>query len=124
MQSFQITPRLLACLMLETLKGMIVLADKFEDVPSGPQLVAQLCRPGFGITFGIVKSEVDLQRLIVHSMNALDDVHLIAFRVTQTIQPNLSVQANRIDDERVAFPVADGVAVVCGSQVSRMFAPV
>jgi hypothetical protein len=91
MRCFQNTRRLLNRLMLETLKGMIVLADKFEDVPSGPQLVAQLGRPGLRVTFGIVKCEVDLQCLIVHSMNALDDVHLIAFRVTQTIQPNLSV---------------------------------
>jgi hypothetical protein len=73
--------------MLKTLEGEIILADVFHDVPIGPYLETHQSGPRFDVALGIVKGEVNLQSFIVHAMDALDNVHLLAFRVTHTIQP-------------------------------------
>ena len=57
----------LSGLFLEALKGEVILADVFQDVPIGPQPEAHQRRPGIHVTLGVVKGEVDLQRLVVHA---------------------------------------------------------
>src|ERR1700733_7849947 len=100
-----------ADLFLETLEGEIVFAHQLHEIPTGPRLIAQGCRPGFRITLRIVKGEGDLQELGIHAMDALGDVHLLAFRMAQAIKPVLSIQTDRIDDQSVTLPMADGMAV-------------
>jgi hypothetical protein len=55
-----LNPTGLLALLLEALKGEVVLANMFQDLPIGVQLEADVRGPGLRIAFGIVKCEVDL----------------------------------------------------------------
>src|ERR1700733_10770530 len=95
----------LADLFLETLEGEIVFANQLHEIPTGPRLIAQGCRPGFRITRRIVKGEVDLQELGIHAMAALGDVRLLAILTAKAIKPVLSIQIDRVDDQSVSLPM-------------------
>ena len=45
-------------------------------------------------------------------------------RVCTSIEPKSFIVADRVDDQRVAFPMADVMPVVTGSQILWMFPPI
>src|SRR5262249_50563410 len=99
----------------------VVVADVLEEpdlVPLGLGDDFKLLRPGLREDLGVVDREVVRQRGLALPANALDRVKRVAVhpefllvRVVVVVElPALEV--GRVDDERVAFPAADGVAVV------------
>ena len=54
----------------------------------------------------------------------LDDVQGVAVRVARIIEPGLLVIADRIDDQRIALPSADGVSEPGGLRIARQRATV
>ena len=60
----------------------------------------------------------------VVQMDALDELHLLAVRHGDAIEPRLVVEVRRLDDERLAFPMADRVAHLRRRQVRPMLAAV
>jgi hypothetical protein len=49
-----------------------------------------------------------VKRLLVRPRIALDDVELVGVRMSEVIEPGRFVEADDVDDERIAFPAADG----------------
>ena len=60
----------------------------------------------------------------VGARELLDRVELLGVRQPVAIHPESFVEAERVDDERVAFPPADRVAVVARHEGARMRTPV
>src|SRR5690606_21625096 len=61
-------------------------------------------RPRARIDFRVFEGRRVLDRGAVEEPPALDDVELIAVIVPGTIEPGSSVEADAVDDQRVAFP--------------------
>src|SRR6202035_4135275 len=81
------------------------------------QLEDQLANPRLGESLGVIHGDIDLQGVAVGALETLDDVQLVAMPVPGTIEPSAVVKSGGIDDKLVAFPVANGVPHVGGSQV-------
>ena len=73
---------------------------------------------------GIFEDDVIEERAVVRARVALDDVELLGVRRAAAIEPELVVEADRIDDERVAFPVTDRVSEPRGNKTLRVLAAV
>src|SRR6266540_2583984 len=76
--------------------------------------------PWSGVKLGIVDGERDLYG-VAHPRVALDEVQLLAVRVTELIQPGPVVEADRVHHQGVAvLIVAYGVAPVLRIGIVRM----
>src|SRR5262245_38172124 len=72
---------------------------------------------------GILDGDDRLQRLAgVDELEPLDDVELLGMRRAPVVDGRLAVQSDGIDDERVAFIVADGFAVPGRLGIRRVLA--
>src|SRR5262245_59826866 len=65
----------------------------------------------FRVRAGIIEREVVDERPEIRAREPLDGVELLRVRRAATVEPELVVVADRVDDERVAFPTTDGVAI-------------
>src|SRR6266851_2696148 len=72
------------------------------------QLENQLSIPGFRISLWIIKRKLENQGLRVDSPNALDDVEIFGMRMADGIEPCGIVEAHRIHNQRVPFPLPHG----------------
>src|SRR5262245_17456668 len=68
-------------------------------------------RPGFREQFRIRDRRLHFEPIGLRQAEALDDVHLLAVPQALVAEERIGREADGIDDERVAFPVADRVAV-------------
>src|SRR5215469_15138385 len=66
--------------------------------------------PGFREGLGIVNDVLDGQMTQVRTGDAFDHFHIARVRDTGFINPGDVVLSDRLDDESVAFPMADGIA--------------
>src|SRR5215510_7726355 len=73
---------------------------------------------------GIVKGEVVNERPEVGARESLDGVELLRVRCPAAVEPELVVVADRVDDQRVAFPTTDGVAIPAREQILWMLAAI
>src|ERR1019366_10641466 len=80
--------------------------------------------PGFGVGPGVFNRYVDREIAEVRPAKLFDQVHLFGMRITLSNDPGDVVEADGIDDQRVAFPVSAGIAVKRGLQVLRMSAAI
>src|SRR5579864_6918039 len=85
--------------------------------PIAHQLIKIGDVPRCRIHFGIVEGKHDLQSVVVNALPALGLMHGLAERKTLPGQKLLAVVAARIDDERVAIPLADRVPHVVWLQI-------
>src|SRR5262245_36612719 len=87
--------------------GADLLIGLLSDAP-----VAPLAGPGLVERFSVVDAEDHFHRLpAIHHSPALYDMQLLAVRRTIDVDDGPRIHADRVDDERVAFVVADGLAV-------------
>src|SRR6266496_3502542 len=91
-------------------------ANAFDDVELPRPLPEKYPRrlPGLGQDFWGDDFEVDVQYVFVGKVYALDDPHVTVVRHARGLvdgDEGLRANANRVDHERVSFPVADRVAV-------------
>ena len=56
---------------------------------------------------GILEDDVVDERAVVRTRITLDDVELLGVRRSTSIEPELVVEADGVDDERVALPPSD-----------------
>src|SRR5262245_35076367 len=104
---------------------VVLRADVFHELdilshPARGELQLHRLRVGAGI----VEREVVDERPEVRAREPLDGVELLRVRGTAAVEPELVVVADGIDDERVALPTADRVAVPARKQVVRMLAAI
>src|SRR5579863_2979098 len=61
---------------------------------------------------------------MIDATNALDDVQSIGVRLAAVTEPRLIVEPRSIDDQRVALPMANGIAHPARFRVLQMAAPI
>src|SRR5438094_3072022 len=83
----------------------------FAHLAAGDQLECVLRLPGMGISDGVFKSEINLQRPGIDTPNPFDDTKFLTVGMTDAIQPRRILESDRVYDQRVAFPLADGLAI-------------
>src|SRR5215471_12728282 len=66
-------------------------------------------RPWLGVSFRIVEGNGHIHASEVASPVALDRVQRVAMWTPRVIHPRFVVDSNRVHDERIAVPLADGV---------------
>src|ERR1700761_626799 len=80
--------------------------------------------PGLGVHAGIVDGDHQFEMPEVGTGIALDDVQPVRGWMAREIEPGLAVESDSIDDQFVALPMADGVAVPRGVEIFRVPATV
>src|ERR1700722_7609583 len=75
-----------------------------------PQLEAGLYRPGLAVRLWILNRNVVAQRFMIDAPHPLDDVQRVAVRMAGAVEPGFIVKSDGVADQRVAIPLADGVA--------------
>src|SRR5581483_7714154 len=102
--------RMAMLLLLEVLAVVFVfLADEFVDFREvGTQREGAGHLPGLGEDVGVFEGGLVLQGVVIGARKALDDMERLG--VLEAADLGLVVEADGIDDESVAFPMADGIA--------------
>ena len=75
---------------------------------------------GLYVGAGIVDGHIDRQVSQIGAGVALDGMQLFRVRMAQIIEPEFVVVSDRIDHQRVSFPMADGMAVPGGIGIVGM----
>jgi hypothetical protein len=114
---FASTTRILAARHLQEL--LVLVADEFDQFRAvDHDRLLDSYREGPGIGLGIVNGEVDVQVAEVHAPEPLRQPQRVGERAAVEIQPPVggrvaegAAEVVRIDDQRVAVPPADRIAV-------------
>ena len=102
-------------------RGVVgLLADVLEQL--GPRFPAQveIALPRRGIGAGIVDRHFVLDRVRIGAREAFQCPESFRVRVSAPVDPEALVETCGVDDQRIAFPPADGVAVETGLEILRM----
>src|SRR5258706_10970949 len=92
---------------------VVVLANVFlEFLFCGPRNIPG-DGPGPGVRTGVIDGGLIVHRALVWPGYLFDHVELIGMRMTPLVQPSRFVVSNAIDNQRVAFPMANRVPQVC-----------
>src|SRR5882762_2488850 len=83
-----------------------------------------VAHPRRGIRLRIGESHVQLQGLSVDALVALHEVHLVAVRIAEMIDPGSVVIAFGLNDECVSFPPANRVSVPTRIRILRKLPPI
>src|SRR5438034_2785861 len=86
---------------------VIFLAGVLHHFPVGPQRERAHVLPGPGEGLRIIHGHFVRDVTEVRPRESLREVELIAVRMTDRIEARLAVEVDRVDDQRVPFPVAD-----------------
>ncbi len=90
-------------------------AKPFRNFPARLQLVEfRRTYPGLRVRFGVIDDDLQFQGVVIQSTVALGKVCRVAARIPKRIVPELVVKTNRVDDEGVSFPLADGISQIGG----------
>src|SRR4030095_12651404 len=108
----------------DVLDVLFVLADVLDDVRVRQQDERHGHRPRLRVRLRIVERELDLEMTVVDAAKLLRRPHLFAARMPAYTEPALVVEADCLDDERVALPFAEGVAEPRGLALGGVVATV
>src|SRR5262249_26410812 len=65
-------------------------------------------RPGFGKENRVVIRDRVLQVIVIHFLDSLGQMQFTAVLMSGSVEPAALIYPNRVDDERIGFPVSDG----------------
>src|SRR5437879_5258871 len=88
------------------------------------QLEPYMRIPGFSQRLGIFHGDIELEIVLIHALEPLDDVQLITVGTAGAIEPSLIIETNCIHNQSIAFPAANRIAHISRSEVVGMLAPV
>ena len=108
----------------QLVREVLLLTDVLEQFRAGLQPEVHRPTPRLGVGAWIVDRHVVAYRGLIGTGELLDGVELIGVRRRTAVNPEALVVANGVDDERVAFPPANGVAVVGRLQILRVAAAI
>src|SRR5436190_5560367 len=98
-------------------RGFFVLVtDELDQLGVGVQLLVHSNREGVCVSRWIFNSYVDLQRPVVQPLEPLRQFGLASQWAALDVEPHVVAKPDGLDDQRVAFPVPDRVAVPPGLQ--------
>src|SRR5690606_1881318 len=101
-----------------------LLADVLEELRALIPRELEVARPWRGIGARIVDGDGVIHQPLVEAREALHRMQLLGVRQAAPIEPEPFVEAGAVDDERVAFPPADRVAVIARREVIGVRTPV
>src|SRR5882762_5044679 len=83
-----------------------------------------VAHPGCGIRLWIGESHVQLQGVRIDALVALDEVHLVAVRIAEMIDPGSVVIPIGLNDECISLPPANRVSVPTRIRILRKLPPI
>src|SRR5215831_378786 len=98
-------------------KLLVFVADELDELGVRHDLLVDANRERLRVRLRIVNRDVDLEPAEGGPAEALREFGLLAVRTAADVEPAVArtvfgaAQVVRVDDERVAVPMADGVAV-------------
>src|SRR4030095_14699356 len=92
------------------LRVSFILADALHQFHIREEFKRDGYFPGSRIRFRIVDRDLHIQVTEVAPVKAFDGVESVTVRVAAVIKPRLIVEAFGFDDERIAFPSANGIS--------------
>src|SRR5207249_6583880 len=99
---------------------IVVLADVLGEFRANTPAIEEAGRPGARVRARIVDGEFDLHDVHFRAREPLDQMQFFSVRRALALHPELFVEADRVDDERVSFPMTHGMPVVTGREILRM----
>ena|SRR5579863_9341660 len=85
----------------------VIRANLFLNGPIRTELKTYVHIPRLSQSFCIFHRDVDFKIILVHTLEALDHVQLIAVRTARAIKPAFVVETNCVYYESIAIPTAD-----------------
>ena len=92
---------------------IVVLAHEFETL-AGRKPQVETAVPGRCVRAGIVDDDLVLDRIEIRAREFFDHVELFGGGNSEVVDPHALVETPRVYNERVAFPMSDGVPAVRG----------
>ena len=108
------TPTIMTAALLFAWQMYSIVSSSAVQRMKNPVVQGRVYAPGSSI------SHLDLHVVGVETSKSLNQVELVRVRRALPLHPESFVEADRVDDQRVPFPVADRVSVVTGSQIFGM----
>src|SRR5262245_6013447 len=101
---------------------VILLARVFHHFPVGPQRERPRVGPRLRERLRILDAYFPVDVAEIGPREALHEMELIAVRVADGVETRPAVEVDGVDDQRVAFPVADRIAEPRGDAVAVLTA--
>src|SRR5206468_11079472 len=101
-------------------ESVVVLTYVFEQFEPLRPSHGETARPRRGVGAGIIDGHFILQRPEIDARQAFDQVEPVGMRQSVPVHPKHFIETDRVHDQGIPFPVADGVPVVAGFQLLRM----
>src|SRR5262245_16192207 len=101
--------------------AVVFVTDGFHEFRVRQQTQVLREGPLPGIRVGVVNRDLNVHVPEIFPVEPLDDVQRFGCRLALLIQPELSIETFRVDNERVAVPPARRIAQPCGRSVRREF---
>src|SRR5262252_3548979 len=92
-------------------RSLVLIANELDQLLIERKLVAHANGERLRVRFRVVDRYVDFEVTVVRSPPALGHLALRRHRAALDVEPHVVAEADSLDDERIAFPVTDGVAV-------------
>src|SRR5262245_59561275 len=100
---------------------VVFVTDGFHEFRIGQQTEVLRERPWLGIRVPIVNRDLNIHVAEILPAEPLDDVQRFGCRLALLIQPELSIEALRVNNERVAVPGAGRIAEPRGRRICSDF---
>src|SRR2546421_5475312 len=87
-----------------------VLTDAFDQLHVGIQLEGKIYAPRFRVRLGIIERDLDIKMAEVAAMKTFGHAKGIGMGMAVIIEPAPVVEAGGFGNQRVAFPMTDGIS--------------
>src|SRR6266516_213694 len=101
--------------------AVVFVTDGFHEFRVRQQTHVLREGPWPGIRVGVVDRDLNIHVAEILPAEPLDDVQRFGCRLALLIQPELSIETLRVDNERVAVPPARRIPQPCGRGICREF---
>ena len=100
--------------LLDQMKDKLKTISKKKETETSP---VPGDSPRLAVRPGVIDHYLIVERIPVRTCDSLNGMKLLGMHVSTVIEPGLLVVANGIDDQRVAFPVADRMTKIGWIQI-------
>src|SRR5262245_60766542 len=97
-----------------------ILTDIFRKLFIGSPTQKKASGPRARVRAGIINRDLDLHVGGIRTRKTLDEVKLVRMRRALALHPESFIETNGVDDQRLAFPMPDRVAVKAGKEILRV----
>jgi hypothetical protein len=105
-------------------REIVFLADVFEQFHAGLHEQEETTGPRRGVGAGIVNRDLVFDRIRIGASETLAEMKLVGRGEAIAVEPEALVETDRVDDERIAFPMADRMPVIGRNKLLRVWAAI